>query len=482
MPPKPSPLKPVWVLLVIGFAFGTARAEVPLALGLPFSDHMVVQADSPVLVWGTGEPGARIRATLTDQTVEGWVGRDGSWRLSLGPQPASTGTDSTELVVTQTGATETRIRITNVLLGEVWLCSGQSNMRFTLGRRAEPRDAAAPLLFPQSLASASHPRLRLLNVSGGTPADQRWAVCSPETAHDFSAVGYFFGEQLQSARDVPVGLIDMGRGGASIRTFLPPGVLARNAAWTALFPAETRPGYRNGAVYSDELARVAPFRLRGVLWYQGESDTRRAAHYARLLRAMIGTWRDALESPALPFLVVQLPVWERRPKDPPGASSSAGWAALRAAQAAVAAEDTDVHLVVGLDLGERFDIHPRRKSVLGARLARVARAAVYGESLTARGPHAVSASQIGAGMVRLLFAGTEGGLWGEGALTTFEVEGKEGKLHQAQAAISGWNTIDVRFPPEISACRVRYGWHDYFKPTLFSGDDWPAEPFDIVVH
>ncbi len=140
--------------------------------------------------------------------------------------------------------------------------------------------------------------------------------CTPETAKDFSAVGYFFGTALLRARNVPVGLIDLGRGGASIRTFLPAAV-AGKPEFASAFPEEVRPGYSNGRVFAEELTQLAPFALRGVLWYQGESDAGRANIYAELLGAMIGAWRDTFDSPGLPFLIVQLPAWERRRTDPP---------------------------------------------------------------------------------------------------------------------------------------------------------------------
>jgi Domain of unknown function (DUF303). len=461
----------------LGLGVSVAR-PAELRLGMPFSDHMVIQAGAPVRVWGTATPGETISVELAGKLGQGIANHEGKWRVDLpafdcmpdhAPQPliVRDGTHTLELL--------------DVLIGEVWLCSGQSNMRFTLGRQAEPRDADAPLLFPVTLAGAHHPQIRLLNVSGGTPAGRLWGLCTPDTVRNFSAVGYHFGVALQHARDVPVGLIDLGKGGAAIRTFISEETFYAHPAFAENYPPERRRGFMAGSVFRDDLEPLAPFSLRGVLWYQGESDAARASLYPELLRAMIGDWRSALENPDLPFLVVQLPPWERRRTDPPLATVSYRWAELRAAQDRAVRGISATYLLSIADLGERLDIHPRRKREVGERLATLARASIYGESIPASGPRleSIAASPHS---TTLTFAHTEGGLLAHGGeLRDFEVAGDDGSFKDATAIIISHNQIVVRHPDAMRATTLRYAWRDYYIPTLLNGDGWPASPFQISI-
>lgn len=468
------PLARLRTALIAWLTLTTGGLHAVVQLGLPFSDHLVLQAHRPVPVWGTASPGETVAVEFAGQTLATTAGADGAWRVTLAPLDYAPGHATQTLVVRGTN----ELRVADVLVGEVWLCSGQSNMRFTLGRQAEPRDAAAPLLFPASLAGAMHPRLRLLNVSGGTPAGQRWAACSPETAKNFSAVGYFFGTALQRARDVPVGLIDLGRGGASIRTFLPAAAIDARPEFKAAFTPEKRPGYANDGVFAGEVVPLAPFALRGVLWYQGESDVGRAALYPEMLGAMIGAWRGAFAQPELPFLIVQLPAWERRRTDPPKSEPGVSWAGLREAQSIVARTVPHTRLMVAIDLGERLDIHPRRKAEVGERLATLARAAVYGEAITHSGPVLRKAESCDGGRLLLTFTGTEGGLLVQGRqLDNFAVAGADGVFIPATAEVTGHDQITVTAPTGDVAKSIRYGWQDYFVPTFFNGIGWPAAPF-----
>ncbi|MGH7956965.1 MAG: sialate O-acetylesterase, partial [Opitutaceae bacterium] len=402
------------------------------------------------------------------------AGVEGAWRVMLDPLDYAPAHAPQTMIVR--GATHT-VRLSDVLIGEVWVCSGQSNMRFTLGRKAEPRDDQAPLLFSESLANCAQPGLRLLNVSGGTPADRKWAACAPDTAAAFSAIGYFYGAALAQARDVPIGLVDLGRGGAAIRSFIPLEAFNARSEFTRAYPPEQRPGATTGAVFAKDVQPFAPFAVRGVLWYQGEGDAARAALYSEMLRVLIAEWRRAFETPELPFVVVQLPPWERRRTDPPRTSIGIKWAELRAAQAEVANADPHLALVVIADCGERLDIHPRRKREVGERLARVIRAEVYGETITRHGPELIS-TDVRPDVIVLTFAHTEGGLFARGGqLDDLEVAGEDGKFVAATATVTGHNQITVQRPPGGAATFVRYAWRDYFEPSLFNGDGWPAAPF-----
>lgn len=463
-----------WLSLACALIAGVRPAVAAVRLGMPFSDHLVLQAQTPTPIWGTASAGERVSVECAGQTAATIADDAGQWRVTLPPLPASDGAAGQTLRVR--GA-ESDIVLRDVLIGEVWLCSGQSNMRFTLGRQAEPRDATAPLLYPESLAGCAHPRIRLLNVSGGTPAERRWAACGPDTAAQFSAIGYFFGAALERARNVPVGLIDLGMGGASIRTFLPRSAFSSRPDFGRAFPPEKRPGFANGGVFERDVMPLAPFAVRGVLWYQGESDAGRAALYPELLQTMIAEWRRVFAAPDLPFLIVQLPPWERRRTDPPKKSPGLTWAELREAQAKVVANTSHTAIVVIADYGERLDIHPRRKREVGERLACVARARVYGEALPSSGP-TLETVAVGPAAITLQFRHCEGGLLARGEqLTDFEVAGEDGQFVPAAARIIGYNRLVVTPPAGVTARSVRYAWCDYFEPSLLNGHGWPAAPF-----
>lgn len=462
-----------------GWGGGCAALAGVISLGAvelapPFSDHMVLQAHQPVPIWGTAEPGQRVSVEFAGQSHATQADGEGRWRVELAPLDYAPDHAPQTLLVQGKRV----LRVKDVLVGEVWLCAGQSNMRFTLGHKVEPRGANDPLLFPAELGAAAHGRIRLLNVSGGTPAGRKWAVCSPDTARDFSAIGYFFGQALLWARDVPVGLIDLGRGGASIRTFLPAEAIESRPEFARAFREETRPGYRNGGVFSAEVRWLAPFALRGVLWYQGESDVARAGIYPALLQTLLASWRETFAAPELPFLIVQLAPYERRRTDPPRARTGVGWAELRAAQAWVTEHVPHTALAVIADLGERLDIHPRAKQPVGERLAALARGVVYGEEIAAQAPRWRS-SRVRGGEVELTFdrvgAGLELRSGGEGG---FAVAIGGGEFQPVPGRVIPPDTVVLTLPAgKAGEVEVRYGWQDYFEPVLFSRDGLPAGPF-----
>jgi sialate O-acetylesterase len=435
---------------------------------------MVIQAGLPVRVWGTAEAGAIISVEFAGRTGSAKTSDEGAWSLTLPPSDYIPDHAPQTIVVR---GEDSVLRIDDVLVGEVWLCSGQSNMRFTLGRQAEPRDADAPRLYPVALAGANHPRLRLLNISGGTPADRKWALCNPATVDRFSAIGYHLGVALGHARNIPVGLVDLGKGGAAIRTFMSYSTFTAHPEFGNTYKPEKRPGFTVGAVYQKDLLAFAPLAVRSVLWYQGEGDASRAHLYPDMLKLMIDDWRQALENPELPFLIVQLPPWERRRTDPARTTTGIRWAELREAQADAVKDTPNTHLAVIADLGERLDIHPRRKREVGERLARLARAAVYGETVSAYGPQLVS-TEIGQESMVLTFSHTDGGLFARGgSLQDFEVAGSDGVFVSATAEITGYDELTVKIHSGVTPQYVRYAWRDYFEPTLFNGDGFPASPF-----
>ena len=459
-------LLPALLVLPFSVVFGE------ITLGGPFSDHMVIQADQAIPVWGTATPGAEVSVRFGESKESAVAGNDGVWRVTLPPQKPSK--EGATLQVSSPG--ETR-EIHDVLVGELWLCSGQSNMRYTLGRHEVRDDPASPLIFPQELKDASKPLIRLLNVSSGegsTPKGRRWELCSPETATGFSAIGYFFGSDLVKSLDVPVGLIDMGKGGESIRAFLAPDQIATDPRLESL--RNNASAKEAGSVYVNDLCWLAPYALRGVLWYQGESDVTRADTYALMLSAMVGSWRADLQNENLPFLVVQLPGYAGKADNPSDQSTVSKWRPFfHEAQENFVKATPHTALASAVDLGEKNEIHPRAKKPVAERLALLARSMVYGQDVQSASPRLKSWHSEGNDIV-LEFEGTCGGLEvRNGDLSDFEAAGADGNYERAEVSITAPDTVRVRGSKKITA--VRYGWTGYFVPSLYNKAGLPSGSF-----
>jgi len=347
-------------LVVLGVLALAAAADVEVA---PiFGDGMVVQREQPIPVWGRAEPGERVRVQLGPRSASTVAGQDGRWRVHLEALKAGGPFD-----LHVRGGNERLFR--EVLVGDVWLCSGQSNMEWPLSAM-EGGELA--------VARATRPDLRLFQVrqeAAEEPASElsgSWAKCRPESAAGFSAVGYVFGRELAEALGVPIGLVQATWGGTPAE------------AWTARACMEAEPGLagslqrparqsqsRPGALFNGMIAPLSPFAIRGVLWYQGEANVNLADAYRLLFPALIRCWRTQWAKEDMPFLFVQLAGYGK-PADRPGDSA---WARLREAQAA-ALELRHVGMAVAIDAGDE-DIHPRDKLTVGRRLALVALSKVY---------------------------------------------------------------------------------------------------------
>ncbi len=470
-------MKPPASLALLAFLLIAAPLASSVQLAGPFSDHMVLQARRPVPVWGTAAAGEKISVVFAGQTKSTVADASGRWRVTLDPL-AYAPAHAPQVLIARG---ENDVRLTDVLIGEVWLCSGQSNMRYAMNRKADATgrpEETAP--FADEIARAAHPLIRLLNVTGGTPADRKWGVCGPETVAAFSAPGYFFARALAPHLDAPIGLVDLGQGGAPIRAFIPRRDLEADAALGATLPAANVAGKADavtGSIYEKDLRFFAPFAVRGMLWYQGEADVARAALYPKFIGALLTRWRGDLENAEMPVLIVQLPPYERRRADPPKKEIGVKWAEQREAQWHVAQTIPHTHLAIIADLGERLDIHPRRKPEVGTRLALLARSRVYGEKIPDSGP-LFRASRIEGNMIILTFDHADAGLVATaGSLQDFTIAGDDGKFVPATAEIEGLDRVVVTLPPGSGAKFVRYAWQDYFTPTLFNGYGLPASPF-----
>lgn len=486
--------------LVTGAPLLAAITPAPL-----FRDGAVLQRDRPLPVWGTGAPREAVQVRFHGQTVQTVAGPDGHWRVTLQPEAASA--SPRELVLQGSNT----VIVRDVLVGDVWLCSGQSNMEFQVKKAADAE---------REMAAAQDPLIRHFKIPwtpSSVPRDTcegQWVAAAPSTVGEFTAVGYFFARDWRKATGVPVGLINSTYGGTQIESWLSaaalradasyPAVAARWSEWRAELPermkrydvamskwradkaeaaktgqafdrrAPARPegeGTRRepSGLYQGMIHPLKPYALRGILWYQGEANGERAAEYHTLFASLIRQWRADFEQPQLPFGFAQLANFHRAVD-----KSDQQWAFLREAQAAALALPA-TGMAVTIDIGDPGDIHPKNKQEVGRRLALWARAHVLGEAVAYTGPRYIDAEPLGATLaVRL--TGMENRPPDATDLTGFELAGVDRRFVPATARWEGsrW----VLTAPGVSApVAARYAWRNAPIATLFSADGLPAAPF-----
>lgn len=520
--------KALLALLGIGLATGTARSDViPHPI---FSDNMVLQQGGPIAVWGKADPGESVqvaieRSTGNEASAAGSgvsADKDGNWSVKLQNQKAGTG-----YTLTLKGA-KNSVVFKNVAVGEVWLCSGQSNMEWPVNIGETPDKVKA---------GAANPNLRLFTVIKRAAyhpiTDQsdlkhftKWVESSPDTVGGFSAVAYHFGQKLQKELGVPVGLIHSSWGGTPCE------------AWTSLEALEAEPSLKyyaenvlgaekryedakknydskkaqedyeaaiakwktaaekakaDGKPIPKEPAKPAPpgppgsgtptvlynamiypllnFKLRGAIWYQGESNAGKAYEYRTLFPAMIQDWRKRFDC-ELPFMLVQLaPYWD-------GNSDGVRYAELRDAQLFSTKKLPKVGIAIITDVGNEKDIHPKPKQPVGERLALSALAIEYGKKIEYSGPSLKDVKLEGNKAIVTFDHATGGIVAKDGELTGFTVMGEDKMFYPAKAEIKG-DTVVLSSDKASKILAVRYGWVNFAKPTLnlFNGEGLPASPF-----
>jgi sialate O-acetylesterase len=469
------------------------RAEVRLAS--VFSDHMVLQQGVPVRIWGWADDGEEVTVRFQGQKVKTTT-RNKAWELSLKPLRAGGPTGFTVQSAAKT------IELSDVLVGEVWVCSGQSNMEWPLRNAFEPE---------ADIASATNTMVRLFKVPKNrlecptSTIKSSWELLSPESAAGFSAVGYYFGRDLQKARKVPVGLIGTYWGGTPAESWMDRPSLetdpryqveildtqslaqknwrrnldnyekakaaaaAENRTFTNRAPNQPWGGYE---LYNGMIAPLIPFAIKGAIWYQGESNAGRAEQYRSLFPDMIRCWRRNWDQGDFTFLLVQLAPFKAISEEP----KDSDWAELREAQLLSTKVLPKVGMAVITDVGEEKDIHPRKKAPVGARLALQARAIAYGEKIESSGP-VYKGMKIEGSRVILSFDHAQGGLVAkDGDLKGFAVCGADRKFVWAKAEIKGDKVI-VSNPDVPEPVAVRYGWADFPVVNLWNGAGLPATPF-----
>ena len=496
----------IGLLLIVPPAIG--RAEDALWLPSIFSEGMVLQRGMPVPVWGRAKPGAAVAVTLYDGGKKLAAGEavaaaeTGRWRVDLPELP--TGGRYTLLVEAKAERQPDAERrmYSNVLVGEVWLFCGQSNMLHPMNACAERDDAIArrhefPLIRTAQIgrrgtAEITEPQDDVQGFWGPVKWEDAAYQVPRSSATDISgscsAVGYFFARSLTEAlgRDVPVAVIEIG-------AILPVQSWVNEPELNAspvLAPLVGK-GYPDatGRGFKANIAPLAPYACRGAMYYQGEMNAGNGVVYEAGLAALIASWRRAWARPDLPFLVVQLPSFISHQAGKTaldmdaeslakfaGQNASHGFIPVREAQLRVSRAVPDVGLVVTVDLGEKFDIHPPRKRAVGERLALQARKLAYGdETVVAGGPVPRGFDRRDGGF-SIRFDGVGSGLVAQGELAGFEVADAAGVWHPATAAITG-DTLDVRAADSPDATGVRYAWLGYPEVTLFNREGLPATPF-----
>jgi sialate O-acetylesterase len=503
----------LWLGLVL---IPLAHAE--LKLPAVFGDHMVLQQKQPVPIWGWDAPGTKITVTFAGQTYTTTAGEDGKWTVTLAAQPAN----ASGQTLTVAGSTTRQIQ--DVLIGEVWLCSGQSNMEMGLGLAVNGRE---------EITNANHPEIRLLMVQNRwTPQPQddmegTWKVCSPQTVAEggwngFSAAAYFFGREIHAKLGVPVGLIEPDWGGTRIESWTAPegfaavpalkkdydllelgdpksavhqqrlaAFLDQTAGWlesarTALtnqtvvpamspYPAELLPPHdlQNAtALYNGMIFPVHPFAIRGAIWYQGEANVGEGMLYTERMKALVDGWRQVWSEGDFPFYFVQIAPYNY-------GSNPLALPEIWEAQASAAQEITNVGMAVINDIGDIGNIHPKNKQEVGRRLALLALAGTYGETnVVSSGPTFKSLTP-GDGTLRVNFENADGGLASRDGkpLTGFEViDADEGGFVPANAQIDG-SSVVLSAPGVAQPVAMRFAWNQLAEPNLVNMAGLPTGAF-----
>jgi len=422
-----------------------------LRLANLFDDDMVLQQGAPIPVWGKAVPESPVRVHMSSgESAEAMSDARGDWSLALPAMPAST--SGTAAMTVSSG--DRQFQFSNVLVGDVWICSGQSNMAWPL-KQTDGSEA--------EIASANHPNLRLLRTPetrANTPwadlhARARWQPCTPKTAGDFSAVAYYFGKRLATDLKIPIGLINSSQGGSSIQPWA-----------TSLLPAKAKTFYNS---------RIHPYTrlpIKGVIWYQGEANVRDGSSYTPKMQTLVKDWRAAWGLGDFPFYFVQLPPFDYKGDEVYNLPE------LCAAQAAAMDLIPNSGMAVVNDLGNLANIHPRKKAPVGERLARWALHATYGQTdLVPTGPMVKKVSRED-GRLRVSFNYVGSGLAsrdGE-ALTCFEVAGADKAYVPATATIDR-DTVLVSAPTVPKPEWVRFAWHEIAEPNLTNAEGLPASAF-----
>lgn len=467
------------------------------------SDNMVLQQQTTVMLWGWAEPREKItvRAGWLSKSIQTTTTAKGEWKLAVTTAKAG---GPYNIVFSSASGT---ITVQNVLLGEVWLASGQSNMEFFMGKTSNSSYTGV-LNYAEEIAAANYPQIRMIDVPNTTADSARvdfhgdWKVCSPATADTFSAVAYYFARSIHTQTGFPVGIVSATWGGTPAESWTKRAVLESDSSfriileryraqceaypaamekfrkeldqWKAdtsakkgsaprepIGPSSGKSPYK---LYNGMIAPLLPYHFRGVIWYQGEGNADRAAQYRRLFPAMINNWRNDFHDLNLPFYFVQIS--PHRSQNPE----------IRDAQLYTMNTVAHTGMVVTTDNGDSLDIHPRNKKLVGERLARWPLHDLYGKTgMVESGPIYQSMQRKGR-YIRIRFRYANGLTVHGDELTEFTIAGSDSAFVPAQAKIVG-NSVLVWSPMVSNPTAVRFAWRNIPLPNLYNGAGLPASPF-----
>ena len=481
-----------------------------------FSDHAVLQSGMAVPVWGTATPGEKVAVTLAGQTRIATAAADGKWMVRLTKLKAG---GPFEMMIAGKNAGETPIVVKDVLIGEVWLGSGQSNMQFNVSQKGHPPYGL--LNEDKEIAAADYPQVRMFTVKTATAMEPQsdvvgtWQVCTPETVPDWSAVGYLFGRNLNQALKLPVGIVLSAFGASTAEAWIPRDALVSDPMLKPMVdkldarenyfkahpgasdadappaPAtiNSRPGrpgplrdpardqHQPTVLFNGMINPILPYAIRGAIWYQGESVTggpNGLLLYGHVMDTLVTEWRKLWGEGNFPFYVVQLPGQQNVSNNP----------LIREEQAKILSLP-NTGMAVVMDTSEAKNVHPKNKEPLGDRLTKIALANAYSQKIEYSGP-VYASMKVEGSAIRVKFTHSAGMTAKDGPLTWFQIAGADQKFVDADAKIDG-DSVVVSSPNVAAPVAVRYAWDNYpntanlynatgLQAAPFRTDNWDAMP------
>lgn len=491
------------VLTALVLAMGL-NVQAVVKLPAIISDNMLLQQQTTVNIWGTADPNEKVsvKPSWSSKPYTTAANADGKWLIKV-KTPKASNNQTIEI------SGENTINIKNVLIGEVWLCSGQSNMDFQVSKAKGWRTGI--LNEEEEMKDADYPEIRLFHVAQKLSPEQelddcegQWMICNRENLKEFSAVGFFFGRDLYKKLQVPVGLIQSTWGGTHAESWTKMPVMQNDPVYAQLvkdfytakenYPADLKKYEEDKRAYDAEKSKgntdikapkkptgiyhnkalstlwnamihpIIPYAIKGAIWYQGESNSIRANDYTHVFTKMINSWRKEWNRGDFPFYFVQIAPHYKQPPT------------IREAQLHTWQSVKNTGMAVITDVGDSTDIHPRNKVVPGTRLAKWALAKTYGQVIPYSGP-VFKSIKVKDGKAVLTFDYIDKGLTcSSDNLTGFVVAGNDRQFYPATAIIKG-NTVEVSAPEVTNPVAVRYDWDKFFRASLFNTAGLPASPF-----
>ncbi len=471
-------LRTPFILVLIAFFLNTNTGFAEIKLPAIISSNMVLQRNAEVNLWGWTDADKQLKFQFSWLAAEKTVKVDdaGNWQLKV-----QTNDTKTAQSITISDGTET-IVLDNILFGEVWVCSGQSNMFQPLvGYTGQPVEGAQ-----EAIVKSTNKNIRLFHVQRNAAKEplpdvekyDAWDYARPETVADFSAVAYFFGKQLQEVLDVPVGLIHTSWGGTRIQAWMAGKCVSDFEEFDMdTINLKSKTNYHPSVLYNAMISPLIPYTIKGVLWYQGESNREEPNLYRKMLPAMVSNWRSDWGIGDFPFYYVQIAPYNYRARDAFGAIDNTAF--LREAQLQSLAEIPNSGMAVTMDVGEEGNIHPRYKKQVADRLLYQALNKTYGyKTIDYSGP-VYDSTEVKDGGIYVYFKHAENGLFAEDVhhLDGFEVAGEDHVFYPGKAKLYHRESVFLQCKEVPNPVAVRYCWSNWVKGGLFDTNMLPASSF-----